>query len=352
MFDNIASPVSAGTPTAVRVRATDQSGNTVPNYNGDALLIPNTGPGSITPRADHVRERRVDGKRHVQGRRRPGERHLLGLFVTASPGHEQLDRRQSGTVHGPPGPPARRNARRGHGHRQHRHAVQPERRLPLQRDRARRRPVLEPRSERQRPHRPGLERRVRADACDDAARERAGARRRSVQPSPARSASGRATRTTRVLFPTRRLRSRWSAARSRACSSWRPANRPAPGTASGRTGTATDQSINYSFNVTVLATDQWWNPVGGVNDVVHLTSNDPLAQLPPDAADGRTASSRCRVRLVDRRLPADHGLGRHELVEDRQHHAGARRSRAASISRPRRTRPRCARVRRSRSRSR
>ena len=58
----------------------------------------------------------------------------------------------------------------------------------------------------------------------------------------------------------------------------------APGTATGRAGTATDQSINYAFTVTILATDQWWNPVGGVTDVVHLTSGDPLAQLPPDQA--------------------------------------------------------------------
>jgi hypothetical protein len=68
-----------------------------------------------------------------------------------------------------------------------------------------------------------------------------------------------------------------------------PGESPAPGTESGRTGTATDQSINYAFTVTVLATDQWWNPVGGVSDVVRITSNDPLAQLPADQAmvDGR-----------------------------------------------------------------
>jgi len=58
----------------------------------------------------------------------------------------------------------------------------------------------------------------------------------------------------------------------------------APGTATGRAGTATDQSINYAFTVTALATDQWWNPVGGATDVVHVTSNDPLAVLPPDEA--------------------------------------------------------------------
>src|SRR5262249_5354741 len=63
-----------------------------------------------------------------------------------------------------------------------------------------------------------------------------------------------------------------------------PGESPAPGTQTGRTGTATDQSINYAFTVTVLATDQWWNPVAGPADVVHITSGDPLAQLPPDQA--------------------------------------------------------------------
>ncbi|HXS81405.1 MAG TPA: Ig-like domain-containing protein [Methylomirabilota bacterium] len=70
-----------------------------------------------------------------------------------------------------------------------------------------------------------------------------------------------------------------------------PGERVAPGTATGRTGAATDQSINYAFTVTVLATDAWWNPITGVNDVVHLTSSptDPLNTLPPDTpmSDGR-----------------------------------------------------------------
>jgi hypothetical protein len=78
-----------------------------------------------------------------------------------------------------------------------------------------------------------------------------------------------------------------------------PGESPAPGTASGRTGTATDQSINYAFTVTVLATDQWWNPVTGASltDVVHITSNDPLAVLPADQAmvNGLAAMS---VRLA------------------------------------------------------
>ena len=68
-----------------------------------------------------------------------------------------------------------------------------------------------------------------------------------------------------------------------------PGERVAPGTVSGRTGTATDQSINYAFTVTALATDAWWNPVNGVNDVVRISSDDALATLPPDTplTDGR-----------------------------------------------------------------
>src|SRR5262249_40849526 len=47
-----------------------------------------------------------------------------------------------------------------------------------------------------------------------------------------------------------------------------PGETPAPGSATGRAGTALDQSINYAFTLTVLATDQWWNPVNGPTDVV------------------------------------------------------------------------------------
>ena len=63
-----------------------------------------------------------------------------------------------------------------------------------------------------------------------------------------------------------------------------PGESPAPGTANGRTGAAVDQSINYAFTLTVLATDQWWNPVTGPTDVVHIACADPLAQVPADQA--------------------------------------------------------------------
>jgi hypothetical protein len=68
-----------------------------------------------------------------------------------------------------------------------------------------------------------------------------------------------------------------------------PGEMPAPGTETGRTGPALDQSINYAFTLTVLAADEWWNPVAGPTDMVRITSTDPLAELPADQAmvDGR-----------------------------------------------------------------
>ena len=47
-IDPIAGPVTAGTPVAVHIRATDVAHNTK-DYNGSAILTANTGPGSISP---------------------------------------------------------------------------------------------------------------------------------------------------------------------------------------------------------------------------------------------------------------------------------------------------------------
>jgi hypothetical protein len=68
-----------------------------------------------------------------------------------------------------------------------------------------------------------------------------------------------------------------------------PGEELAPGAENGRSGEATDQSINFAFTVTVLATDSWWNPIGGISDQVELSSSDALAQLPAPATmlDGR-----------------------------------------------------------------
>ncbi len=68
-----------------------------------------------------------------------------------------------------------------------------------------------------------------------------------------------------------------------------PGEELSPGAETGRSGTPTDQSINYAFTITVYATDQWFNPVGGVMDMVRITSGDPMAQLPANTSmtDGR-----------------------------------------------------------------
>jgi len=63
-----------------------------------------------------------------------------------------------------------------------------------------------------------------------------------------------------------------------------PGEYVAPGTANGRAGTATSQSISYAFTMTALATDAWFNPVTGVNDLVRFSSDDLLATLPGDTA--------------------------------------------------------------------
>jgi hypothetical protein len=66
-----------------------------------------------------------------------------------------------------------------------------------------------------------------------------------------------------------------------------PGESPAPGTSpDAPVRRPTSRSTSRSA-VTVLATDQWWNPVTGVSDVVRIGSDDPMAVLPADQADGR-----------------------------------------------------------------
>jgi hypothetical protein len=47
----VSGPITAGQAVPVQIRATDATGNTIPNYNGDAILSANTGPQSIEPTA-------------------------------------------------------------------------------------------------------------------------------------------------------------------------------------------------------------------------------------------------------------------------------------------------------------
>jgi hypothetical protein len=56
----------------------------------------------------------------------------------------------------------------------------------------------------------------------------------------------------------------------------------APGTSTGKTGTATPATAGTPFNVTVYGVDAVWNVVTTVTDVVRLASSDVNATLPPN----------------------------------------------------------------------
>src|SRR5206468_8270151 len=62
-----------------------------------------------------------------------------------------------------------------------------------------------------------------------------------------------------------------------------PGESAAPGTASGKSGTASAQTAGTAFNATVRAVDANWNLIN-TNDTVHITSSDSNASLPSDAA--------------------------------------------------------------------
>src|SRR5439155_10490581 len=62
-----------------------------------------------------------------------------------------------------------------------------------------------------------------------------------------------------------------------------PGETAAPGTATGKTGTATARTAGTAFNVTVNAVDANWNLVSST-DTVGITSSDSNATLPASAA--------------------------------------------------------------------
>src|SRR5213075_2695501 len=59
-----------------------------------------------------------------------------------------------------------------------------------------------------------------------------------------------------------------------------PSEIAAPGTATGKTGSATARTSGVAFNVTVNAVDANWNVVNNVSHTVALTATDSLATLP------------------------------------------------------------------------
>ena len=62
-----------------------------------------------------------------------------------------------------------------------------------------------------------------------------------------------------------------------------PGETAAPGTTTGKTGTPLAQDSGTAFTVTVNGVDANWNLVN-TNDTIHITSSDPSAILPANAA--------------------------------------------------------------------
>jgi hypothetical protein len=281
-ISTIASPVTAGAPVAVTIRAVDSGNNTIPDFAGDAILSANTGAGSITPDFISFTAGTWSGSITFRGAGgavslhvadfsapphtgssnsftvQPGP--LAGLQVLVpdeTPRGGTADGRE-GTVQGQnAGAPFQLTVRAvdaywnlvgGITHRVQLGSTDAFADVPAETTLVNGQLVFPARL-----FRTGSQRIWASDADDPTARP---------DTSSAVQVTGGAFARLLILAP---------------------GESPAPGTASGRTGTPTDQSINYAFNVTVMATDSWGNPVGGVNDVVHLTSSDGLATLPPDA---------------------------------------------------------------------
>ena len=63
-----------------------------------------------------------------------------------------------------------------------------------------------------------------------------------------------------------------------------PGESAAPGTATGRLGTPTAQTVGMAFDIIVRACDDNWNTVGSITNVVALTSTNETATLPGSIA--------------------------------------------------------------------
>jgi len=295
-IDAIPSPVTAGSPLSVTIRAVDGTGNTVPDFSGDAVLQANTGSGSISPELITFTNGQWSGAMVFRG---AGQAVQFSCSDFSSPPHIGTSNSfvvdpgpvsglqvllpgetpRGGTASGKQGTPLPQQAG-----------------TPFQ---------LTVRAVDQFWNRvQGIADTVGMSSTDLWA----------TMPAETSLVNGE------IVFPVTLYRT--GGQRIMADNVSRGAQRPdtsslvfvtggpfsrvlilapgesvAPGTETGRTGAATDQSINYAFNVEIVATDEWWNPVGGPTDVVHVTSDDPLATLPPDQAmvDGRATMT---VRLA------------------------------------------------------
>jgi hypothetical protein len=296
VVSTIASPQSAGAPVSVTVRATDVSGNTIAGYNGVALLAANTGPGSASPEQFTFTAGVWTGPMTFRGAGgavsftvsdfsappHTGTSNAFAVLPGSFAGYQVLvpgETAQGGTESGRTGTPADQTA--GASFTLTLRAVDAWFNLV-----------------------PGRSDTVAIGSSD------------AFAAIPAESTLANGQRLIPAKLFKTGLQRFWvsgtgdSPARSDTSSAVRvtggpfarllvlaPGESPAPGSPTGRTGAATDQSINYAFTVTVLATDAWWNPVGGVSDLVRLTCSDPMATLPHDTtmADGQAQMS---VRLA------------------------------------------------------
>lgn len=282
-ISNVSSPITAGQSVAVTIRATDAGGNTITDYSGNAILQANTGPGSISPEAVTFANGTWSGNMTFRGAggavsfsasdySSPPHTGTSNSFVVdpaAFSGLQVLLPGQTpagGTAAGFTGTPTDQNAGSTFDLRV-RAVDQYFNRVPGINDRvslsstdlfaSMPAETTLSNGERVLPvtlYRTGPQTISTAD-LDNA----------SISPYTSEPVTILPGTYSRIVLIA-------------------PGESVAPGTAEGRTGTATDQSINFSFTVHVYATDQWFNPVTGVSDMVHLTSNDPLAELPPDAA--------------------------------------------------------------------
>jgi hypothetical protein len=294
-IDQIASPQVAGVPVEVTIRATDMNSNTITDFFGDAILAANTGAGSISPQAIAFTGGVWTGDMIFKGaggavsftcsdfsapphtgtsntfQVLPGP--FVGLQVLL-PGQTAM----GGTVAGYVGEPTSHNA--GSSFTVNVRAVD----------------VFWNRV-------PTINDRISLSSTDEFA----------AMPAETTLANGEITfptilykggfQTITVADVDSTLKAPHTSRPVEIISGpyarillLAPGEEVAPGTETGRTGEATDQSINYAFTVTVFATDSWWNPVTGVADQIRITSNDPLAELPPDTymTDGMAQMS---VRL-------------------------------------------------------
>ena len=283
VVNTISTPQTAGTPVTVTIRATDVSGNTVPGFSGNAILIANTGPGSITPEAIVFSNGVWTGPMTFKG---AGGSVSFTVSDFSAPPHTGTSNSfvvnagpvsklfvyypgmttQGGTATGFSGTPTDQQAgatfnmtvracdqyfNRVPGNTDQIDLTSTDgfAAMPAQITLVNGELVVPIRM-----FRSGLQRVTAHDATDSNVGDYTSTQIRIIGGPYSKIV---------VLCPGESI---------------------APGTAQGRTGPATDQSINYSFVVTVQATDSWFNPVSGVTDVMHLSSGDPLAQLPPDQA--------------------------------------------------------------------